>query len=238
MNKRLVLGDIEVDVVLKDIRNVHLSVNPPDGAVRVSAPTGTSLEAIRLFVIAKLGWIKARRGKLKEQERERDLEYLERESHYLWGQRFLLEVVERDAAPSVAISAKRMALIIRPGTQVDRRAEILEAWYRLQLREALDALLKAWETRMGVKVEKVFVQHMKTRWGSCNSARRHIRINTELAKKPRECLEYIVVHELAHFIEPNHDARFVGLMDLLLPQWRGSRSLLNSLPIKHEEWGY
>jgi predicted metal-dependent hydrolase len=235
---RLTLGDISVQVTRKDIKNVHLSVYPPEGAVRVSAPVNMSDEAIRLFVIAQLGWIKRQRKKLQGQEREAPREYIERESHYLWGRRYLLELRELDAPPDLRISGNRMILSARPGTPQERLAEITEAWYRSQLRESLEPLLEAWLPRIGARVERLFVQHMKTKWGSCNPLRGHIRLNTELAKKPRECLEYIVVHELVHFLEPGHDERFVALMDRYLPQWRNCRAVLNRLPIKHEEWKY
>jgi hypothetical protein len=235
---RLTLGDLGVQVTRKDIKNVHLSVYPPEGAVRVSVPANMSDEAIRLFVIAQLGWIKKKRKKLQSQEREAPREYIERESHYLWGRRYLLELHEWDSPPNIRVSGNRMILCARSGTSQERLVEIADAWYRSELRESLEPLLEIWQPRIGMNVEHVFVQHMKTKWGSCNPSRGHIRLNTELAKKPRECLEYIVVHELVHFFEPSHDARFVSLMDLYLPQWRNCRALLNRLPIKHEEWGY
>jgi len=232
------LGEIDVEVVKKDIRNVHLSVYPPAGKVRIAVPLRMDLETVRLFAIAKLGWIRQQQRKIREQEREAPREYLEQESHYVWGKRYLLHLVEEEAAPLVELRHSRLLLQVRPGTGEERRQAILEEWYRAQVRESAPALIARWEPLMGVKAERVFVQRMKTKWGSCNPAVGSIRLNTDLAKKPRECLEYIVVHELAHLLEPTHNARFVALMDRFLPGWAQCRALLNRLPVRHETWAY
>lgn len=233
----LKLGDIAVDVVRKDIKNVHLAVYPPTGRVRISAPSHMSLDTIRVFAISKLDWIKQQQRKLQEQERERPREFLERESHYVWGKRYLLTVSERGQAPYVELTHSQMLLVVRPGADEARREMILEAWYRKQLKSVVEPLIAKWEPLVGVKVERVFVQRMKTKWGSCNPTRRSIRLNTDLAKKPRECLEGIVVHEMVHMLEPTHNARFIALMDRLMPQWRVYREQLNQLPLRHETWG-
>lgn len=238
MASRIKLGDLVVDVVLKDIKNVHLSVYPPDGAVRISAPKRMNLDTIRLFAISRLTWIRQQQKKLREQERETPREYVERESHYVWGKRYLLELREIDAPPSVELRHKRLALRVRPGTSPASREAVLEEWYRQQLKTAVAPLLARWEPLLGVSTRRFFVQRMKTKWGSCNQYQRTIRLNTELAKKPPECLEYLVVHELAHMIEPTHNARFVALMDRFLPQWRLRRELLNRLPVRRENWSY
>jgi predicted metal-dependent hydrolase len=238
MAASLQLGDLAVELVHKNIRNVHLSVHPPTGRVRIAAPRHLSVDAIRAFAIGKLGWIRRQQRKLQEQERETPREYLDRESHYVWGRRCLLAVVERDAPPCVEWRHHRLTLAVRPGTEPSRRAEVLDAWYRRQLRGAVQPLMREWEQRMGVRVERLFVQRMKTRWGSCNSTARTIRLNTDLAKKPRECLEYILVHELVHLLEPTHSARFVALIDRFLPGWPHRRELLNRLPVRHEDWSY
>jgi len=238
MVKRVQLGDISVDVVLKDIKNVHLSVHPPSGRVRIAAPARMKLDTIRVFAISKLGWIKQQQKKLREQERETPREYLERESHYVWGKRYLLSVSEADHAPTVELKHKRFLLRIRPGTDDTKRQEIVQAWYREELKRAVPPLLAKWEPLVGVKPKRFFVQRMKTKWGSCNAQSRSIRLNTELAKKPRECLEYIVVHELVHLLEPTHNARFVALMDRFMPKWQFYRAVLNRLPVRHEDWNY
>lgn len=238
MTSQIELGDITVDVVLKDIKNVHLSVYPPTGRVRISAPRRMSLDTIRVFAISKLDWIKQQQAKLREQERETPREYVERESHYVWGKRYLLTVTESDEPPSVELKHSRMLLRVRPGTDEDKRQAIVEEWYREQLKEAVPPLLERWQPRLGVQVERWFVQRMKTRWGSCNHKARTIRLNTELAKKPVECLEYIIVHELVHLLEPTHNARFVALMDQFMPNWQLHRQALNRLPVRQERWSY
>ena len=238
MVTEIAFGDITADVVLKDIKHIHLSVYPPNGRVRIAAPSRMRLDTIRVFAISKLGWIKQQQQKLQEQKRETPREYLDRESHYVWGKRYLLKVIEGNAAPSVALQHSRMLLRVRPGTDAKKKRAIVEAWYRQQLKKAVPPLIAKWEPLVGAKVERFFVQRMKTKWGSCNHRARTLRLNTELAKKPRECLEYIVVHEMTHVLEPTHNARFVALMDQCMPQWRFYREQLNRLPVSHEDWAY
>ena len=231
------LGTIAVDVVRKDIKNVHLSVYPPSGRVRIEAPARMSLDTIRVFAISKLEWIKRQQKKLRDQERETPREYLNRESHYLWGRRYLLTVREGDDAPSIELRHRHILLRVRPGTSEERKQELFEAWYREQLKDAVRPLLAKWQPLMRATVNRFFVQRMRTKWGSCNPTARHIRLNTELAKKPPECLEYIVVHEMAHLLEPTHTRRFIALMDRFMPKWQFYREALNRLPVRHENWG-
>jgi predicted metal-dependent hydrolase len=238
MVARIALGGITVDVVHKDIKNVHLSVYPPNGKVRISAPSRMSLDTIRVFTISKLGWIKQQQRKLREQERETPREYLDRESHFVWGKRYLLKLSELDEPPSVELKHNKMLLRVRPGTTQENVEATVDAWYRKQIKEAALPLIAKWEPLLGVKVQKLFVQQMKTKWGSCNPASASIRLNTDLAKKPRECLEYIVVHEMVHLLEPTHNKRFVTLMDRYMPKWQFCRQVLNRLPVRHERWGY
>lgn len=232
------LGDMAVDVVRKDIKNVHLSVHPPTGRVSIAAPTRMSLDTIRVFAISKLAWIRQQQQKLLEQQRETPREYLNRESHYVWGRRYLLKVIEANQPPSVELSHTRMILRVRPAWNQEKMQEFLAAWYREQLRTAITPLIAKWEPLLGVKVDRIFVQRMKTKWGSCNPRDRNIRLNTDLAKKPPECLEYIVVHEMAHILEPTHNTRFIALMDHFMPKWQSCRQNLNRLPVRHEKWGY
>ena len=238
MATQIQLGEIAVDVVQKDIKNVHLSVHPPTGRVRISAPTRMKTESIRLFAISKLGWIKQQQKKLRDQLRETPREFLDRESHYVWGKRYLLTVAELDEPPSVELKHNRMLLHVRPGTDQETVVAIVDAWYRDQVRKAVPALIAKWEPLIGVDVAKFFVQRMKTKWGSCSTAARTIRLNTDLAKKPVECLEYIVVHEMVHLLEPTHNKRFVALMDHFMPKWQHYREELNRLPVRHERWAY
>ncbi|MGH9803120.1 MAG: M48 family metallopeptidase, partial [Blastocatellia bacterium] len=196
------------------------------------------LDTIRVFAISKLGWIKQQQRKLQEQERETPREYLDRESHYVWGKRYLLKVMEEAQSPAVELSHSRLCLRVRPGTRQAKRQFILEEWYREQIKQAVPSLIVKWEPLMGVKVARFFVQKMKTKWGSCNPVARSLRLNTDLAKKPPQCLEYIVVHEMVHLLEPTHNNRFTALMDQFMPKWRFYREQLNRLPVRHENWGY
>lgn len=232
------LGETRIELVRKDIKHVHLTVHPPAGRARITAPRRFSDDALRAFAIARLGWIRRQQNKLREQERETPRALVDRETHYVWGRRVLLKVFETDAPPRVELSPQRLTLRVRPGTPSAKRATLIEEWYRAQLREALPPLVSRWERRLHVRVRRVFVQRMKTKWGSSNPRAGTIRLNTELARKPLDCLEYLVAHELAHLREPRHDARFVALMDSLLPSWRSVRQALNRLPVRHEDWGY
>ncbi len=232
------LGDILCDVELKDIKNIHLSVYPPEGRVHISAPERMDLDTIRVFVVSKLEWINQQRVNFQTQERESPREYLERESHYLWGDRLLLQVVEENQPPRIEISHRQMLLVVRPGTDQTKKKIIVEEWYRKQLREVANPLIEKWEQSLEVKANKIIIQKMKTRWGSCTPQKGNIHLNTELAKKPRECLEYIIVHELMHLIEPTHNARFIVLMDQTYPNWKQIKAELNRAPLGHVEWEY
>jgi predicted metal-dependent hydrolase len=238
MGEVLQLGNLAVDVVLKDIKNVHLSVHPPRGRVRIAAPRRMTLETIRLFAISKLDWIKRQQQKLREQEREPAREYLERESHYAWGKRYLLQVVVNGEAHSVQLKHNKLLLRVRSEAAEDKRHALVDSWYRDQVRSEAPGLIAKWEPLLNVRVAKFFVQRMRTRWGSCNPSTRSIRLNTDLAKKPRECLEYIIVHEMLHLLEPTHNARFLALMDRFMPRWQHYREVLNRLPLRHETWEY
>jgi predicted metal-dependent hydrolase len=238
MHTSIELGDITLSVRRRDIKHVHLSVYPPNGKVTVAAPMHMSLDKIRLFAIAKLAWIKAQQKTLREQERETKRELIDRESHYVWGERCLLAVTEANAPPSVELRHAKLLLRVRPGTDDAMREAIVAQWYRQQVKDAAQRLIAIWQPRLGVSVRTLYVQHMRTKWGSCTPAARNIRLNTELAKKPPECLEYIVLHEMVHLLERTHGPRFVALMDQLMPQWRRTRKLLNRLPARHEQWTY
>lgn len=238
MDSQLHLGDIAVRVLRKEIKNIHLSVHPPTGRVTISAPSRMTNDTLRVFALSKLGWIRRQQRKLVEQERESPREFLNRESHYVWGRRYLLTVTESDQPPSLALSHSRMFMRVRPGTDASKKQDLIDEWYREQIRRAVPPLIAKWERLMDVKVERFFVQRMKTKWGSCNPRARTIRLNTDLAKKPRECLEYLVVHEMVHLLEPTHNARFVALMSQFMPKWEHHRERLNQLPVRHEVWSY
>jgi predicted metal-dependent hydrolase len=195
-------------------------------------------DIIRVYAISRLDWIRRQQRKLLSQERETAREYLNRESHYVWGKRYLLRIVEAEGPSTVRLKHSTLELVLRPDSDVNKRRDTLDAWYREQIRKAVPRLLEKWESSLGVKARRILVQHMKTKWGSCNPATGNIRLNTDLARKPPECLEYILVHELLHLIEPTHNARFQSLMNSFMPQWRQVRDELNRLPVRHEAWGY
>jgi predicted metal-dependent hydrolase len=236
MIRQLTFGDDSVDVVLKDIKNIHLSIHPPTGRVRISAPLRMNLDTIRVFAISKLDWIRRHQTAFRGQQRESQREYVDRESHYVWGRRYLLSVVECDEPTSVELTHSKMLLRARPKAQHNKKHAVMEEWYRVQIKERMPLLLTKWEPVLAVKVERVFVQRMRTKWGSCNASTRSIRLNTDLAKKPPEFLEYVVVHEMAHLIERHHDDRFRRLMDGSLSNWRQLRQTLNELPLPYSKW--
>lgn len=234
----LTLGGIDIEVIQKDIKNVHLSVHPPEGRVRVSTPKHIDQDTLRAYIIAKLPWIRKQQQKLQLQEREAPRDMVGGESHYYNGQRYLLEIVEREAPPEVDLGHHTITLYVRSATDPDKRLAVLREWYRARLKERLPALIQRYEKLMNVQVAEFGVKQMKTRWGTCNPAAGRIWVNLELAKKPASCLEYIVVHEMVHLLEPSHNERFKQLMTQYMPNWRSYRDDLNSLPVRYEDWGY
>ena len=230
------LGDVLILVTRKDVKNVHLSVHPPNGRVTLTAPAATRPEVARAYAISKLGWIKAQREVLVAQARETPRRFVERESHQLWGRRHLLSVNYQDCKPFVSLDHKRIKLTMRPGSDTRQRAEVMHAWHKSLLHQAVPLLIRTWEQKLDVSVSRYFVQKMKTKWGSCNPAAGHIRLNTELVKKPRDLLEYVVVHEMVHLLVPTHSDRFVAILAEHWPQWRESRQELNELPLTAESW--
>jgi predicted metal-dependent hydrolase len=236
--KKIELGDIVIDVELKDIKNIHLSVYPPKGRVRISAPRKMDLDTIRVFAISKLKWIKKQQEVFKKQERETQREYLSRESHYYLGERYLLKIIEKDASPGIVLKKKEIQLLVRPGSSQEKKKEILDEWYRAELRCIVPPIIKKWEKRVGVNCAEYGIKKMRTRWGTCNIKAGRIWLNLELAKKPVECIEYIIVHELVHLLERSHKEPFIALMDEHLPKWRFYREELNRLPFSHVDWRY
>lgn len=233
------MGGIAVEVVRKEIKNLHVGVYPPEGRVRVAAPLRLDDEALRLAVVSRLPWIRRRRREFEEQDRQSKREMVSGESHYFEGRRYLLDVVEENGPQSVRlVGHKTMQLRVRPGSDRDARERILQRWYRRQLRAQIPPLLEKWEPRVGETAAEVCIKRMKTLWGSCNAAARRIWLNLELAKKPPSCLEFILVHEMVHFLERHHNERFRERMDALMPSWGHYRDVLNRAPLAHEEWRY
>ena len=236
MVQQISLGGIDVDVVLKNIKNVHLSVYPPTGRVRISAPNRMSLANIRAFAISKLAWIKKHQRKKLSQEREPARDYIERESHYIWGRRYILAVVTHNAPPSVELRHRKIVLRLRPTSNLETREAVLNDWYRIRLKQAIQPIIDKWSPLIGVKVNGFAVRRMKTKWGSCNASAGTLLFNTDLAKRPPPCLEYIVVHEMLHLLVRLHDDRFFALLDKFMPNWRHVRQSLNGSPLSHVNW--
>ncbi len=228
-----------VEVVRKDIKNLHLAVYPPNGRVRVAVPSRLDDEAVRLAVISRLGWIRRRQAGFELQDRQSEREMVSGESHYVQGRRYRLDVIEFDGRTSVCVhNNNRMDLRVRPGTSRQNRKEALHRWYRQLLREQIPELIAKWELTIGVNVGDWGIKQMKTRWGTCNTAARRIWLNLELAKKPPSCLEYILAHEMVHLLERHHNDQFRGYMDRFMPQWRLHRDELTRAPLNHESWSY
>lgn len=231
MNTELTIGEISVDVIFKDIKNVHLSVYPPTGRVHISAPRRMSLENARLFAISKIGWIKKHQAKIQDQPRETPREYLERESHYVWGRRYLLTIQEGGTKLAVSLGVRTLELTVPEGALPNTKEEILSDWYRTELRKRAAPLLDKWAKHLNVDLRTFYIQRMKTKWGSSNPQRHTVRLNLELAKFPPECLDYVALHEIAHFIVPNHSPEFIAILDRNLPGWRTIRDRLNEAPL-------
>ncbi len=226
--QQIQLGTLWVDVVQKDIKNVHLSVLPPNGKVRISAPHRMNIETVRIFALSKLNWIKKQQAKFLQQKREVPREYVSRESHYFKGQRYLLKVIYHQGPPRVIIRNKEyIDLYVRKGSSLEKRKKVMTEWYRRQLKARIPALIDKWQKIIGVEVKDWGVKQMKTRWGTCTIKARRIWLNLELAKKPEHCLEYIIVHEMLHLIERKHNDRFVAYLDKFMPQWRSYKEELN-----------
>ena len=233
------VSGLAVQVVRKDIKNLHLGVYPPNGRVRVAAPLRVSDEAVRMAVVTRLAWIKRQRAKFAGQNRQSAREFISGESHYFLGRRYRLNVVVQYGPAHVAIRNNHtIDLFVREGSDTAQRERVLLAWYRRQLKELIPPLIQKWEAIVGVKVAEWGVKRMKTKWGTCNIKARRIWLNLELAKKPVQCLESIIVHEMVHLLERHHNDRFTALMDGFIPQWRHHRAEMNRAPLGHEAWSY
>lgn len=230
------MGSVAIQLHRKPIKNLHISVLPPDGRVRVSAPVYMTETAIRMAVISRIPWIKKQQSGFAKQPRQSDREMVSGECHYLWGKRYRLNVVERVGKHEIKLGRGWLHLYVNTATTLENKALVLNAYYREVLKTRITELLPVWESKIGVATADWGIKKMKTKWGSCNTQAKRIWLNLELAKKPPECLEYILVHELVHLLERNHNERFKGHMDKLLPDWQERRSLLNRMPLAHNSW--
>jgi predicted metal-dependent hydrolase len=236
MAETIQIGEIAVAVTRKNIKHTYLSVHPPNGRVTLVAPKKMRPEVARAFVVSKVGWIRDQQAKIRLQARETPRQFIEGESHCLWGRRYLLSIVEKDVKPSVRLTPRQITLTVRPGASTAKREKVVHEWHKALLHKAVPPLIRKWEGQLGVTVSGYFLQRMKTRWGSCNHRSGNIRLNTELVKKPKDLLESVVVHEMIHLIEPSHSKHFTRLMDRHYPSWREARKELNRLPPVAEKW--
>lgn len=228
MKRYFLLEDITVEVIPRDIKHLYLTIHPPDGAVIMKVPLRIDRESIEAFASKKLDWIKKQRKKIREQKREVPRQYIDHECHYLWGECYSLRIVEAQSTPRVWLEDGEMILQIRPNASFEKKCSIVDQWYRQILEQAIPSLIEKWEGQLSVAVSRFTIIKMKTKWGSCTPSLKKIRFNLELAKKPCECLEYVVVHEMVHLLEPTHNKRFYGLMDQFMPEWRSHRVVLNA----------
>jgi predicted metal-dependent hydrolase len=237
INSYLQLGPIEALIVRKPVKNLHLSVLPPNGWVRVTAPQNMNDDAIRTLLALRLPWIKKQQAKFAGQQRQTKRDYVSGESHYFLGKRYKLEVVYKEESPKVTVKGKnKIVLQVRPKTNIKKRQEILSDWYREELHSVVDELITKWQKKIGVKVSSWGIKQMKTRWGTCNHAKAKILLNLELSKKPIACIEYVVVHELVHLIEKKHSEKFVALVAKHIPKWKSLKDELNRFILSYEEW--
>jgi hypothetical protein len=230
---QITVGELVIDVARKDIKNLHLAVYPPDGRVRIATPLNIDDEAVRLFAISKLGWIKKHQANFATQERQSKREFVSGESHYFQGKRYLLNVIYCQGNPKIEIRNNTyIDLYVKEGSNEAQRKQVMMSWYRRQLKEDIPPLIEKWEKNIGVKVDDWGIKLMKTKWGTCNIQAKRIWLNLELVKKDKHCLEYVVVHEMVHLLERHHGDRFVALMNKFMPNWRFLKDELNRSPLE------
>lgn len=232
----MVVGGIPVEVVRKDIKHLHLGVYPPGGRVRVAVPSHVGDQNVRLAVVSRLGWINRQRRRFQRQPRQMRREMVTGESHYLWGRRLRLVVTATRGKSNVLASGRRLILEVPSGANRSRRQAIMDAWYRKELKSALARPLETWQRRISTDAFEVRIRRMRTRWGSCMPDSSRIWLNLELAKKDPACLEYVLVHEMAHLLERRHNERFEAIMDQYMPTWRRRRCQLDEGPLPYANW--
>lgn len=235
--KTITLQKLKISTTRKDIKNIHLGVYPPDGKIRASIPLKTSDETLRLFLISKTSWIKKQQEKFLQQERQSKREYVSGESHYLFGNRYRLNVIHTDELPKIKIHKKTyLNLYVKPNSSFQQKEKLFERFYRLELEKIIPKLLKKWGKKVGVDVNQVKIRKMKTKWGTCDAKKKQILLNLEMAKKPLHCLDYVFVHELVHMIERNHTEIFIELLESAYPKWKKSKQELNQGILSYSVW--
>jgi len=232
----IIIEDIKIEVEQKNIKNINLRIYPPDGKVKITAPKRLHIDTIAEFARSKLDWIRKKQEKFNNRPQKIKLNYVSNEVHYFLGKKYLLKVLVHNSPPRVILGEKEILMFIRTNTTLEKRKNIMDAWFRSQLKSLLPTLIKEWGEKIRVKADACRIRKMHTRWGSCNITKKRIWLNLELAKKPLECLEYVIVHELVHLLERKHNSVFRSHMDRFLPDWRNRKDLLNHFPNKHPDW--
>ena len=231
------VNGIQVQVVRKNIKNLHLGVYPPSGRVRVAAPEVLSNDAVRLAVVAKLGWIKRQQAAFNAQERQSKRQIVGGESHDFLGRRYRLRFIPASKSARITLRGKSyLEMHASADLTHVQREQVLQRWYRQQLKQLIPSMLEEWSAVLGVETPTWGIKRMKTKWGSCNIGAKRIWLNLELIKKPLRCLEYVIVHELVHLLERHHNDHFMQILDSVMPMWRSHRTELNRLPLAHEDW--
>lgn len=231
MIQTITLGDIDIEVIQKDIKNVHLSVHPPLGRVTIAAPLHLNMDTIRIYSISKLGWIKKQQTKFRKQKREKARLFISRESHYLLGKRYMLKIVPATGKHQIEVKVNKIFMHVHPESTTENRQRLMEEFHRAQLKAIIAPLIQKWQRTLKVSANDVRIYKMSTKWGSCNERTGRILLNLELAKKPVEMIEYVIVHELAHLIERKHNDKFVAVMDKFMPNWKVMKDGLNEIGI-------
>jgi predicted metal-dependent hydrolase len=224
---QIVVSNIPVEVIRKNIKNMHLSVLPPDGKVRISAPETLTDEAITMFVRTKLGWIKKQQEKFQQQPRQSERQYVSGETLYVWGKQYFLQVEYSYKGNSLVLSGDRAILTVRKESSPKQREIFVNEWYRNLLKQEVAKYLPKWEKITGLYCSSWQSKYMTTKWGTCNPTSKKIWLNLQLAKKPIECLEYVILHELAHLRVHNHGPEFTAILDQYMPYWREHKRRLN-----------
>jgi len=238
MATSIIMSGIQIEKIRKDIKNIHLSVHPPDGRVRVSVPLSTSDETLRIFLITKSDWIKKQRKRFSKQERQTKREYVSGESHYFFGRKYHLGVKEDRTNPMIEFAKNnRIESFVKPKSTITQRRLIFERFYRNELEKIIPKLREKWPEKVGVRVDQIRIKKMKTKWGTCNQTEKRIWLNLELAKHPIHCIDYVFVHELVHFKERTHNDRFVALLSEAYPRWKQRKEELNNAILGYCEWG-
>lgn len=232
MIDELTVNGLKVDVERKSIKNLHLSVYPPDGRVHLSAPVSCSDERIKMYVLEKWVWISEKRTAVKQFSRQNTREYVSGEAHYFAGNLFRLRIDEDvNAKQGIRIEGDYLVLNVTPQSTTSRRAAVMSTWYKERLIPMLGEYISKWEDILSVKLATFEVRSMSAKWATCSKANQKAIFNVELAKKPPVCVEYVVAHELAHLIERTHNACFRAILDRYFPDWRRIKDNLNRFPV-------